>query len=473
MSIKTGFGRLIAATMVLVLGVAVAVDTQPGIDGTWQGILGGGLRLTLHLLKAADGGLSADLVSVDQGGAKIPVQSLSLKDQTLSLNVDAVKGQYVGKLNATATELTGTWTQNGQSLPLNFKRNDPEPPAARRPQDPHKPYPYREEEVSYPNTRAGIKLAGTLTLPKGAGPFPAALLITGSGKQNRDEELVGHKPFLVLSDYLTRRGIAVLRVDDRGMGGSTGDFDKATSADFATDVLAGVSFLKARSDIRPDRIGLIGHSEGGLIAPMVAVQSPDVAFIVLMAGTSVSGETILAAQQSMILQANGTPEAEVHANEAALKKAFVILREESDPAKARVRLVQSARGSAAILSNDKRADFEKSLEQEVDTLNGPWMRYFLKYDPALTLRKVTCPVLALFGELDLQVPAKLNRAPMEAALQAGGNHDYTVRVLPGLNHLFQQAKTGSPSEYGAIEETINPAALKIMGDWVDAHVQAK
>jgi uncharacterized protein len=412
-------------------------------------------------------------VSLDQGGKKLPVQDLSFNDRTLSLTIEADKGQYVGKLNPSATELTGTWTTNGQSVPLNFRRGDQASPAAHRPQEPHKPYPYREEEVSYMNTGAGIKLAGTLTLPPGAGPFPAALLITGSGKQNRDEELVGHRPFLVLSDYLTRRGIAVLRVDDRGMGGSTGDFDKATTADFATDVLAGVSFLRARSDIRHDRIGLIGHSEGGLIAPMVAVQSPDVAFIVLMAGTSVSGETILAEQQTLILQANGTSAAEIHANDAALEKAFVVLREESDPAKARVRLIQSYRGYAAILPQDKRAEFDKSLHNEVDELNRPWMRYFLKYDPALTLRKVTCPVLALFGGLDLQVPAKLNRAPMEAALQAGGNHDYTVRVLPGLNHLFQQAKTGSPSEYGNIEETINPAALKAMGDWVEAHAHAK
>lgn len=476
MSVRTGLGaklgQLFAAGLLLAAGVAVGANAPQGVAGTWQGKLGGALRLTLILSKASDGALSGHLVSVDQGGQKLPAQDITFKDQTLHLSVPMIKGEYVGKLNSAGDQLAGTWTQNGQAMPLDFKRGD-QVPVVHRPQEPKKPYPYKEEEVLYPNAKAGIEIGGTLTLPKGTGPFPAVLLITGSGAQNRNEELLGHKPFLVLSDYLTRRGIAVLRVDDRGVGTSTGDFAKSTSADFATDVLAGVAFLKSRADIQHSRIGLIGHSEGGLIAPMVAAQSPDVAFIVLMAGPGVSGAAILAEQQALILKAGGTPETELRANDEAMKKTFAVLHEEPDAAKARPRLIQINKDYAATLPADKRAEYEKSLDQAVDAMNGAWMRYFLTYDPAPTLRKVTCPVLALFGELDLQVPPKQNEPPMAAAFKAGKNPDYTVRVLPGLNHLFQHAKTGAPTEYASIEETINPAALQLMGDWIAAHTQTK
>jgi len=385
----------------------------------------------------------------------------------MSMSIKTTLGARLGQLLAAGLLLAA-----GAAVSADAPKGD-QAPVVHRPQEPKKPYPYKEEEVLYPNAKAGIKLGGTLTLPKGTGPFPAVLLITGSGAQNRDEELLGHKPFLVLSDYLTRRGIAVLRVDDRGVGTSTGDFEKSTSADFATDVLAGVAFLKSRADIQHHRIGLIGHSEGGLIAPIVAAQSPDVAFIVLMAGPGVSGAAVLAEQQALIQAAGGMPEVELHANAEMMKKVFAVLREEPDAAKARPRLIQISKDFAATLPAAKRAEFEKVLDKTVDSMNGPWMRYFLSYDPAPTLRKVACPVLALFGELDLQVPPKQSLAPMEAAFKAGKNPDYTVRMLPGLNHLFQHAKTGSPTEYASIEETINPAALKIMGDWIAAHTQAK
>jgi pimeloyl-ACP methyl ester carboxylesterase len=475
MSGKMRFGRLVVAMVMLGLGVASAAAAQPaGVAGAWQGVIAGALRVTLNLSVAADGRLSGNMISPDQG-TTTAIENVSFKDRTLSLTVNVGSGRYVGKLNEAGTELTGTWTQGGQSLPLNFKRGDHnEAPALRRPQEPHKPYPYREEEVSYANTAAGIKLGGTLTLPKGAGPFPAVLLITGSGQQDRNETpAADHKPFLVLSDYLTRRGIAVLRVDDRGIGASTGDFAKSTTADFASDTLAGVKFLKARSDIQHNRIGLIGHSEGGVVAPMVAAQSSDVAFIVLMAGMGAPGEAAAVEQDSLLLRAGGTPEAEIQANDSRLKKSFAVLREEPDLAKARPRLVRIANEYAAILPTDKRTEYRKRLDKEVDEMNGPWNRYMMQYDPTAALRKVSCPVLALFGEIDLVAPPKLHQAPMEAALRAGKNADYTVRVLPGLNHLFQKAKTGAPTEYETIEETINPAALKLMGDWIESHTRAK
>lgn len=237
----------------------------------------------------------------------------------MRIEIKAIFGVYHGKMRDDNT-ITGEWQQGQTSLPLIMKRTDKAPEAPRRPQEPQKPFPYKEEEAAYDNLKAGIKLAGTLTLPKTGGPFPAVVLITGSGPQDRDEALLGHRPFLVLADYLTRQGIAVLRYDDRGVGKSTGEFAKATSADFATDVLAGVEYLKTRQEINPKQIGLIGHSEGGLIAPMVATRSSDVAFMVLMAGPGISGEEILYLQGALIARANGTAETAIAKNLALQKK---------------------------------------------------------------------------------------------------------------------------------------------------------
>jgi pimeloyl-ACP methyl ester carboxylesterase len=325
--------------------------------------------------------------------------------------------------------------------------------------------------VVYDNPAAGNRLAGTLTLPRTAAPHPAVLLITGSGQQDRNEALLGHKPFLVLADYLTRRGIAVLRVDDRGVGGSTGEVAKATSADFATDVRAGVAYLKQRKDIDARRVGLIGHSEGGMIAPMVAAGSKDVAFIVLMAGTGVPGEEILYEQSALILKANGASEAAIARNRAAQEKMYAIAKTEKDDAVAARKVREILRQLAASPVTGTAAKGEDAAaEAQVKMILSPWFRYFLAFDPRPTLRKVRCPVLAINGEKDLQVPPKANLPAIRAALKAGGNRDHTEKELPGLNHLFQACKTGSPTEYSQIEETFNPAALQAMGDWIVAQV---
>ncbi|HEX6622130.1 MAG TPA: alpha/beta fold hydrolase, partial [Pyrinomonadaceae bacterium] len=352
------------------------------------------------------------------------------------------------------------------------------PAGPARPQTPKGPFPYDAEEVSYENRAAGVRLAGTLTLPRAKGPHPAVLLISGSGQQDRDETILGHKPFHVLADYLTRRGVAVLRFDDRGVGGSAAgpDLNKATSEDFAGDVAAGVEFLKARKEIDPKRIGLVGHSEGGMIAPMVASRSADVAFIVLMAGPGIPAEEGFPAQVSAIARANGVGEEAVAWRLRLLREVFAVMKEERDDAAA----LRKVRERRAKLLSGLSADERKRLGLADDEMEGvvrvmltPWFRFFNAYDPRATLKKVRVPVLALTGERDLQVaPAGAHLKAIAEALKAGGNKDYTIMELPKLNHLFQAGETGSPAEYGRIEETISPAALELIGDWILKHAGA-
>jgi hypothetical protein len=295
------------------------------------------------------------------------------------------------------------------------------------------------------------------------------LLITGSGPQDRNETVSGHRPFLVLADYLTRRGIAVLRVDDRGVGESTGDFSQATSEDFASDVLSGIEYFKARKEINPKQIGLIGHSEGGLIAPMVAVESQDVAFIILMAGTGLTGEEILYLQGALISRAMGVSEEDIGKNHQFNEKIFSLIIEEKDEKNIEEKLRQMFMTDWAELSEEEKkaiGDPEVFLNVQLQSLLSPWFKFFLTYDPKPTLNKVKCPVLAINGEKDLQVPPKENLFAIEQALAAGGNKNFTVKELPGLNHLFQTAQTGLPVEYAKIEETISPVALKIISDWI-------
>jgi pimeloyl-ACP methyl ester carboxylesterase len=444
-----------------------------GIEGNWQGTIsaqGFDLRIVVQFTKKGAGAYSGSLESVDQGAQVFPIDTATLKSNAVHFEVNTLHASWDGKLNDTGTELTGKWTQGGKSIDLNMKHGGTIA-VLKRPQEPHRPYPYQDEEVLYDNKSAGTKIGGTLTLPRTKGPFAAVLLITGSGQQNRDEELLGHRPFLIIADYLTRRGIAVLRVDDRGMGKSTGDFAKATTADFATDVEAGIAFLKVRHDIRKDRIGLIGHSEGGVIAPMVAARSKDVAFIVMLAGSGVDGGKIILAQSEMIAKAQGASDELVKFNRDLQEHVFAVLAAEKDPVKAKPKVEMAIDAAIEKLPVEQRAEEGKQARLSAQAFLSPWMRYFVTYDPAPALEKVTCPVLVMNGEKDLQVPPKLNLPAIEAALKAGGNKDYTIKLMPGMNHLFQSCTTGSPSEYSTIEETMAPLALKTMGDWIFAHTR--
>lgn len=441
------------------------------LAGNWQGALKVGaveLRLVLKIVKDAKqpGGFKATLDSVDQGAKDIPIDTVTLNDAQVKLASKLIKAAFEGTLSEDGQELVGQWKQNG-SLPLTFQRVE-KPFELVRPQEPKKPYPYREDEVAYENRGANIKLAGTLTLPKSEWPTPAVILLSGSGPQDRNESLMGHKPFLVLADALTRRGIAVLRVDDRGVGGSTGSTSAATTEDFAADALAGVAYLKTRKEIDPAKIGLAGHSEGGMVAALAASRSPDVAFIIMLAGTGVPGEEILYRQGQLIAKAGGADAAKLALQRDVQQRMFEALKTEKDLAAAEKRLQEIADESLAKLSEDD-AGKESAAAQaraQVKSVLSPWFRYFLTYDPRPALRKVSCPVLALNGERDLQVDPKQNLPEIEAALKEGGNRDCTCRTMIGLNHLFQLCRTGSPSEYAKIEETFAPEALELIGDWI-------
>lgn len=428
------------------------------IDGAWMGTLdmGAKLRVVFHFVNTDDG-LMATLDSPDQGANGIPVTTVTRQGASLKLEVKGIGGLFEGKIGSDLSTIEGTWSQMGNSLPLALKRvKDVSELERRRPQNPTKPYPYREEEVSFENQAAGITLAATLTAPSGKGPFPAVVLITGSGPHDRDESIMGHKPFLVLADYLTRKGIAVLRADKRGCAKSTGNFADATMVDFATDADAGIAFLKSRPEVDPHRIGLIGHSEGGIVAPMAAARNSDVAFIVMMAGPGVPGDQILPEQLILISEAAGKSHEAAEKEAAEERAVLALLEREKDDAALEKQLRATLAGKVP----------EGMLGTQIKTLTSPWFRQFIAYDPATALRKVACPVLAINGEKDLQVPPKQNLPVIRKALARAGNKNYEVDELPGLNHLFQTAKTGALSEYSEIEETMSPAAMEKIAGWI-------
>ena len=475
-SFITGFVlALLLSDVHLAQGQDLAARSDQTITGSWLGSLQAGgarLRIVFHIVADEDGSLSATMDSPDQGALGIVVGEVSSEDAHVRLGLPNIGGVYEGILINDGLKMEGTWHQSGMTFPLELERTE-EVPQVNRPQEPLRPFPYEEENVRYRNDPAGVDIAGTLTLPPGDGPFPVVLLITGSGPQERNETIVGHKPFLVLADHLTRRGIAVLRVDDRGIGESTGTFATATSEDFAGDVRAGVAFLKDHDRINGDLIGLIGHSEGGMIAPMVAAESDDVAFIVLMAGTGINGEELLYLQSQLINRANGAGEETIRKNHDLQKRIFTIVKETPDPVAATQKLNAFAATYLEEISASELAELgltEQTLKAQLIQLNTPWFRYFLTYDPVPALEKVTVPVLALNGEKDLQVPPKENLRTIEQALKAGGNTQFTVRELPGLNHLFQTSTNGSPNEYAVIEETISPVALNLISSWITKEI---
>lgn len=445
------------------------------IIGTWQGDLtvpgGMSLAMVFHIELDEEGNLSASADSPDQGVQGMVVESVRFDEGRVELHLPSIGGRFEGTLEE-AENLMGTWFQSGAEFPLEMARVD-EVVRPERPQEPEPPFPYTEEEARYPNPQAEIQLAGTLTMPEGSGPFPAVALISGSGAQNRDLELFGHRPFKVLADHLTRRGIAVLRSDDRGVGDSEGVFSEATTRDFADDAAAAVTYLRSHPQVDSRAVGLVGLSEGGLIAPMVAADSPEVAFIVLLAGPGLPGEEILYLQGELISRAMGASEDEIQTNLRLQERLFRVVAEEEDDDVRRERLGTVLREALAEMSEEERAALGSTAEAEegwirsqLASLSGPWFRYFLVHDPRPVLRQVQVPVLALNGELDLQVPPAENLAAIEAALTEGGNEAFVVRELPGLNHLFQTAETGAPAEYSRIEETMSPEAMELVVQWI-------
>lgn len=438
-----------------------------GLDGAWGGELDVGARKLRLVLRVAhvETGVKAGLDSPDQGALGLPVTRLEKDGDKVVFALESLAIQFKGVLSTDGQTLSGVFTQGGHDLKLDLRRG-----ADRAEETPKRPQeaaiaaaapPYRAEDVAFDNpTTSGVKLAGTLTLPQGQGPFPAVVLVSGSGPNGRDEEVFGHKIFLVLADHLTRQGYSVLRYDKRGVAKSTGAYALATTDDFAADAAAAVAYLRSRPDIDPHRVGLIGHSEGGVIAPIVAARDPGLKFVVMMAGTGIPGRILLAEQARLISIANGEPKASADAEYALSRKVYDAIADAKDAEEAQARARQ-------VLEQATPKPPKLVFDETLRLTASPWMRRFLAYDPIPTLAEVRVPVLALNGSKDLQVPAALDLPPIRKALAR--NPDATVTELEGLNHLFQHAKTGSPTEYRRIEETLAPDFLETLDVWLAKH----
>lgn len=456
----------------IALFISLTVNAQD-ITGKWHGVLqvqGVSLRLVLHVEKSGSD-YKATLDSPDQGAAGIPVTKTTFDGSKITFEIQGPQISYNGELKD--DEITGTFKQGALQLPLLLSRKEIKPEPLNRPQEPKEPFSYHSENVTFQNKTQNVSLAGTLTLPKKPGKFPVAILISGSGPQDRNQEILGHKPFLVISDFLTKNGIAVLRYDDRGVGESTGVFASATSADFATDVASAIDYLKSRKEIDHKKIGLIGHSEGGLIAPMIAARSNDVAFMVLLAAPGIRGDKLLLLQQELIAKDAGVPADEIAKSLDTNAKIFDLVNQFKSldglkPAVERHLNAEIEKAAIVVPESISAAEFVKLQSDQIAT---PWMHFLLTYNPTTALEKVKCPVLVLNGQKDLQVPASENISAIREALATAKNKKVTIREFPNMNHLFQETTTGSPSEYSKIEQTFSPIALIEITNWIKNQVK--
>ncbi|MBL4698085.1 MAG: alpha/beta hydrolase [Phycisphaerales bacterium] len=452
--------------IIITRGLPADKPTIEGLDGDWKATLnrnGVDLRIILHI-KTTEHGTAVTLDSPDTMAMNVPVSDLTKAGGRIGYTIKIIDGHFSGTLTNPDT-IVGTWKVPGQDdVALTYIRADAtdEPIVRNRPQVPTEPLSYLVEEVAYENAQAeGVTLAGTLTLPEGDGPFPAAILISGSGPQDRNESVFGHQPFLVLADYLTKQGIAVLRYDDRGVAQSTGDYSAATSADFATDANAAFAYLLSRDDIDHTAIGFVGHSEGGLIAPIAIQDNKQLAYMVMLAGPGTSSQQIARSQNRLMALSQGISEEDIAKSEKINSKITKAVAESTstDDAKARIRELLTPQAIEDLGIN------EAQIELIVAQNSSPWIRYFLGYDPANYLSKINIPILALNGELDIQVPAQENLEGLRDLLK--DNPDATITELPGLNHMFQHATTGALGEYNDIEETFAPEAMTIIADWIN------
>lgn len=439
------------------------------LTGSWNGVLkvsGTQLGLTINIT-SDNNHLLASLDVPVQRAKDLKADSIRVTGQNVTIHFNIIKSIFVGKYLNDST-LNGEWQQGGLKIPLDLKKGNAKLMAPKRPQMPRPPFPYEAKEVVFENKKAGIKLAGTLTVPAGNGNFPAVILISGSGPQNRDSEIFGHKSFAIIADYLSRNGIAVLRYDDRGVSKSEGNFSAGTTYDFADDAASALDFLKLQKRINTKKIGLIGHSEGGLIAPVVASRPVKPDFFVLLAAPAMEINELMLEQARLINEASGSnPELlklQLQTNSRAfdlIKKGPMtdsIRRQIEDVFANQIRTI--AQGSLA------EKDIQNQAAQITRSMTTPWFIGFMNFKPKEYLAKVKGPVLALNGSKDLQVPAKQNLAIIKDILGKNPKVKLTVHELPGLNHLFQTAGTGSVSEYEQIEETFSPEVLKIIADWI-------
>lgn len=461
---------MIRVAITLILFISSLLINAQTVKGDWTGLLENGpMKLTVNFhIQEENGSYTSTMDSPDQGAMGIATTSTIVLDNTVTITMDAMKMIYTGTVEG--NNITGTFAQGDFKTDMNLTRTTAEATQQKpRAQDPKKPYPYIAEQVTFKNpTAKNIQLAGTLTLPRGIKNPPVAILISGSGPQNRNEEIFNHRPFLILADHLTRQGIAVLRYDDRGVGKSEGTQKDATSADFATDVVAAVNYLKTRTDVNPNKIGLIGHSEGGFIAPMVAAKDRNINFIVLLAGTGEDGKEVLISQTTKAGELAGTPKDAIAFNEMLGRKIMNIVKNNTTTETLEVDITNMLQDfkKENLDNSNTEALTDSMIKEQAKSLSSPWIVYFIKTNPEQFLSKVTCPVLAINGEKDFQVLAKLNLTGIEQSLTKGSNKDITIKELPNLNHLFQTCNTGALEEYATIEETFAPVALELVSDWI-------
>lgn len=452
-----------------IIAVMALSSFAQDLSGKWQATLSiqsVKLRIVFNI-KNEDGKYSSTMDSPDQGAMGLKVESTSVFGSVITLKMPNMGAEYFGVYNSETDIIDGTFKQMGQSFTLNLSRDLKISENIKRPQEPKKPFSYISEDVVFVNPIDGVSLSGTLALPNNKGSFPTVILISGSGPQNRNEELLGHKPFLLISDFLCKKGFAVLRFDDRGVGKSTGEFSTATTEDFAGDVEAALLFLQARKDIDSNKIGLIGHSEGGIIAPMIASKSDDVDFIVLLAGTALPGGDIINMQTSLIAQANGQMDKDIQPILDFNSSVFNLIK--LDDIHFTDSLDVIVRNHIELLNKNSKMNedqMEQMFDKYVSSFSSPWFKFFVTYDPAIALEKVSCPVLALNGSKDMQVPANENLAAMNKALLKANNKNFETHKLKGLNHLFQECKTGNPREYADIEQTMSPLVLDMIYKWI-------
>ena len=450
--------------------------------GIWEGKINAGvsLRIVFNFMQDSRGDFYSTMKSPDQSPVELKADRTFLNNDSVFTEIEKFKVSFSGKLINDST-IDGTFTQ-GVDIPLKLKKVEKISdalPKTEKPQTPKPPFNYKSEVVQYSNADKSISFGGTVTIPNGNGPFPAILLITGSGAQNRDEEILGHKPFAVLADFLTKKGFIVLRVDDRGVGKTTGDANNATSVDFAKDVNTSLDYLKARKETDVKKIGLMGHSEGGMIAPMVATQRNDINFIVLLAGPGVKIIDLMTGQNIAFLNSAGISKKAQYAYGGLYKRLATAIAFEKDS-------ISGNHSTNKIINNWlKKTDTtllrELSLTSKEQQHNQfaafskimrlPWFKYFLSYNPEPALKKLKCKVLALNGDKDIQVISKQNLSGIRRALLKSKSPKYDVMEMPGLNHLFQTCKTCTVQEYGELEETFSPKALEVIGDWLIRNVK--
>jgi pimeloyl-ACP methyl ester carboxylesterase len=470
--------------IILFLNCCFALRAQKGYQGEWSGKLqlNVPLRLVLHIKDSA--GLSATMDSPDQNVFGIRSETVTIADDSITVQFSRPRAKFSGRLRSGAKnslELDGSWKQGNYRLPLLLTKIDGKSRPDERPQHPKPPFDYLIEDVVYTNEGKTVTLGGTLTIPRGNKKHPVVILISGSGPQDRDETTFGHKPFWVMADYFTKRGFAVLRVDDRGVGKSKGEIANVTSLDFAQDVIISLEYLLTRKEIDKERVGLIGHSEGGIIAPMVASKKK-IAFMILLAAPAVIGGELLDEQRIAILTASGVPAGIANEYRALSQQMNKIILNANDKEIA-INQSQEAIGkwletasveAKGILQLSSIEQAKAYAVQSVNQMYNPWFRYFLAFKPVDELTRSNCPVLAIYGEKDIQVLASQNTKPMEMILKQSRKLDtFKVMEMKGMNHLFQLCNTCTLNEYAVLTETFSEEVLKVMIAWMESIVHNK